>query len=157
MFFIVFGTYKIRKRLGVRAWPNYRCARCGNQERQYLRIRRWFHIFYIPLIPIWTRYFVVCTRCGAAFEINADQFRAELSDNFDPQAAALSAQAFNIPPSPAQRQGALPPPQQGAPTFRPAAALSGPEAAYAEMARQAAAPKPQAQAEPPSAPDGQKN
>ena len=41
------------------------CPRCGNRrEWRSLRVRTWFTLFFIPLIPYRTRFVALCPICG---------------------------------------------------------------------------------------------
>ena len=45
------------------------CQRCGGDRRYRHRVgRRWFHLFFIPLIPLATvGEFIQCTQCGTRY------------------------------------------------------------------------------------------
>jgi len=49
------------------------CERCHNQgAHQLLRRVRRISLFFIPLIPVGTRYLDVCTVCGRTIEVPRD-------------------------------------------------------------------------------------
>ena len=62
-----FGTRSTRRRLQAVVFA---CSRCGiDREGTLIRIRRWFHIFFIPLIPIGQpREVVRCDTCTALYD-----------------------------------------------------------------------------------------
>lgn len=45
---------------------------CCQQEagKRVLRKQKWFTLFFIPLIPYSTKYYVECTMCGAVVEVS---------------------------------------------------------------------------------------
>ena len=62
--FILFGfgkrTVKYLGSAGIQVCPN-----CGNQrEWSHLRIRTWFTLFFIPIIPYSTRTVALCPVCN---------------------------------------------------------------------------------------------
>jgi hypothetical protein len=50
------------------------CERCGNQGAHHLKkyVRR-FSVFFVPLIPLGTRYDDTCTVCGRVRPITRDE------------------------------------------------------------------------------------
>lgn len=50
------------------------CETCGNSAAHQLvkRVRK-LSLFFIPLIPVGTRYFDSCTACGRVMEVSRDQ------------------------------------------------------------------------------------
>ena len=57
------------------------CQFCGNQaEHQMLKQTRRISLFFIPLVPIGTRWFDTCTACGRTREISGGQVRAAAED-----------------------------------------------------------------------------
>jgi zinc-ribbon family len=54
------------------------CERCGNQGAHHLTkyVRR-FSIFFVPLIPVGTRYEDTCTVCGRVRPITREQAERE--------------------------------------------------------------------------------
>jgi hypothetical protein len=91
-----------RSKLFVICTAMMRCGRCGRTCAQSLRrVKRYFTLFFIPLIPISTKHFVVCTGCAAATQITAEQ------------AAEIEGHVFAGGPVP----GSMPPPPQEAPGY----------------------------------------
>lgn len=59
--FFIFG---LRSRANVMGAQVLDCAHCGTQQlHQVVRIRRFFTLFFIPLIPFPSTYRAVCTVC----------------------------------------------------------------------------------------------
>jgi len=57
------------------------CQYCGNQaEHQMLKQTRRISLFFIPLVPIGTRWLDTCTACGRTQEISGAQARAAAAD-----------------------------------------------------------------------------
>jgi len=80
---IIFGTKSTRKKLDH---GTFGCPQC-RQERDFtkLRAKQWFHLYFIPLIPL-KEYppYVECQSCNATFvegvlaaNADSDQIRAE--------------------------------------------------------------------------------
>ena len=60
---IIWGFRSFTKVLGSAG--AYRCSHCGNvQNWNVVRIRKWFTIFWIPLIPCGTQYLMLCPICS---------------------------------------------------------------------------------------------
>ncbi|MFI7216311.1 zinc-ribbon domain-containing protein [Micromonospora maritima] len=66
--FFIFGLRTKVNRSGVATQV---CRHCGNQAAQVItrRVTK-FSLFFIPLIPVRTRYAQQCTFCGAEYEIS---------------------------------------------------------------------------------------
>ncbi|MFB9237943.1 zinc-ribbon domain-containing protein [Plantactinospora siamensis] len=66
--FLLFGLSTKVSRLGV---VPATCPHCGQHAAQVINRRATrFTLFFIPLIPIRTRYDRQCTFCGARYEIS---------------------------------------------------------------------------------------
>ncbi len=62
--FIIWGTKHTEKELGL-SQQTYACQHCGNTSNyKIFRRRNWFTIFWIPLIPLGTKYFISCPICN---------------------------------------------------------------------------------------------
>lgn len=119
---IIFGTYVLHQ---VLATLGFVCPHCqGPVEGQVRRGRRWFHIFWIPLIPLGAQpEHVRCTRCRSMWALAVlgpagDQYRRV------PPVAPLGYAddgALPAPPPPPPGPAAAylppppPPPAEGAP------------------------------------------
>lgn len=58
------------------------CEVCGTQAGHHVVKRsRKVSLFFIPLIPVGTRYLDVCTACGRAREISRTQAEAAAADS----------------------------------------------------------------------------
>jgi hypothetical protein len=59
------------------------CAHCHTPAAHALaRTRRYFTLFFIPVIPLGTKYFTTCTMCGHVTQITkegADQYLASVT------------------------------------------------------------------------------
>ncbi|MEU8051479.1 zinc-ribbon domain-containing protein [Micromonospora haikouensis] len=67
--FFIFGLRTKADRSGV---AQQVCRNCGNHAAQVISRRSTkFTLFFIPLIPIRTRYAQQCTFCGAQYDISA--------------------------------------------------------------------------------------
>lgn len=70
--FIIFGTKSTKKILGVQ--KRVRCGRCNNiAPWQVLKITNWFSLFFLPIIPISTKYFEICPICHGANQITYEE------------------------------------------------------------------------------------
>lgn len=43
------------------------------------KVRRWFTLFFIPVVPLWSDRYVLCNRCGYQRQVGAEE-EAELQD-----------------------------------------------------------------------------
>lgn len=51
------------------------CQQCHNHVRMaLLNLKKWFTLFFIPVIPYGPEYFLVCPSCGHAVKLNKTQF-----------------------------------------------------------------------------------
>jgi len=68
---IIFGVKRRRNQLGV---AFLMCARCQRPcAHAVVQIRTWFSLFFIPVIPLGSKYFTSCSLCGVATRIDAAQ------------------------------------------------------------------------------------
>ncbi|MEU6073282.1 zinc-ribbon domain-containing protein [Micromonospora sp. NPDC047074] len=71
--FFIFGLRTKVSRSGVMRQV---CRNCGNDVAQVITRRSTkFSLFFIPIIPIRTRYVQQCTFCGAQYDIAASDAR----------------------------------------------------------------------------------
>ena len=47
------------------------CNICRHEEYSLLRIRTWFTLFFIPVIPYSAKRLVLCGKCGNGYDISA--------------------------------------------------------------------------------------
>ena len=77
------------------------CGLCHTPAAQTVSwIRTWFSLFFVPVIPISSRYITTCTMCGRATKItkeDADRYVA--SAQMQP-AAPSDSPSFSPPPPP---------------------------------------------------------
>ena len=77
---ILFG---FRRRASRLATIFVMCAACRTPAAHALtRTRRYFTLFFVPLIPLGTKYFTTCTMCGHATQITkegADHYLASVA------------------------------------------------------------------------------
>jgi hypothetical protein len=83
------------------------CARCHTPAAHALtRARRYFTLFFIPVIPLGTKYFTTCTMCGHVTQITkegADQYLASVT-----QPSGSPSQSPGSPLPPGDAIGAAP-------------------------------------------------
>jgi hypothetical protein len=98
---IIFGIKRIVHRL---ATVFAMCAQCGSPAAQVVARRStWFSLFFIPVVPLGSKYFSTCTLCGVATALQKEH------------ALHLVALAGAISPPP----GATPSPPATAPPLGP--------------------------------------
>jgi hypothetical protein len=89
-----------------------------------VRTRRWFTLFFVPVIPLGTKYFTTCSLCGRATQITkegADHYVASARE----QAAASSGMAAPNPPPVAAAVAASPGPLAAEASMEPSAPEAG--------------------------------
>lgn len=70
------------------------CTNCNNQvKKQLVRVRTWFTLFFIPVIPYRTQYFLICPICRKGEVLKKDQFM-EYAQSLTPES---EAQPYNSP------------------------------------------------------------
>jgi ribosomal protein L40E len=73
--FIIFG-FKTRTKEHGPSYPLH-CPNCDNDEVYHaFKQRRWFHIFWIPLIPWTADRALVCPTCGVSLELTKSEFES---------------------------------------------------------------------------------
>lgn len=61
---IIWGTKGFEKTLGTLA-SVWKCEHCQNESHyRVFRVRRWFTLFWIPIFPIGSKFFVTCPICN---------------------------------------------------------------------------------------------
>jgi len=99
---IIYGWRRSVRQL---ATATYVCGTCQNPTAHALRrTATKFTLFFIPLFPISSKYFTVCTFCGATNKLT----KAEAQ-----QVTAMQQQPQGPPPAPQLQQPAGYPQQQG--------------------------------------------
>ncbi|HVC70566.1 MAG TPA: zinc-ribbon domain-containing protein [Acidimicrobiales bacterium] len=69
--FLIFGIKRMARRL---ATLFALCGHCGSPAAQVV-VRRstWFSLFFVPVIPLGTKYFTTCTLCGVTTRLDKDR------------------------------------------------------------------------------------
>ena len=71
---IIFGWRSIVKNIGVVF--KRMCDHCHNEEYWVLtRITRWFTLFFIPVLPLESKYFLSCPICKYGFDLKGEQLK----------------------------------------------------------------------------------
>ena len=82
--FFLFGLRHKAKALGQIERP---CSKCGRPTMHALvEVKRWFTLFFIPVIPLGGSHAVRCNLCGLTLKGSA-----ELKDQLAPKAMAAKA------------------------------------------------------------------
>jgi len=67
--FILFGTRGMNKEMGATK-ISYHCNNCNNDNFfKVTRLRRYFTLFFIPIFPVSSKYFVHCPICDRGAEV----------------------------------------------------------------------------------------
>ena len=68
---IIFGT---RRKIVQLAMLNLICGNCGNSAAQRLDgVVTKFALFFVPLFPVSTKYFMQCSFCGITRQLTEEQ------------------------------------------------------------------------------------
>ncbi len=79
--FIIWGTRMMNKTLGYFNQA-FQCGRCNNVSNyKLIRQRQWFTLFWIPIFPIGTKYFLGCPVCNYGQYINKKEAKRMLEEN----------------------------------------------------------------------------
>lgn len=71
--FIIWGTRHLEKTLGNSKRP-YQCSHCNNVSKyRIFRRRTWFALFWIPTIPLSSKYFIACPICNFGSQISKEE------------------------------------------------------------------------------------
>ena len=69
---IIWGTRAFQKLLGNTI--TYTCGHCNNiNPFLVVRVRRWFTLFWIPIFPISSKYFVLCPTCKEGTRVRKEE------------------------------------------------------------------------------------
>ena len=119
--FIIFGIKRMVRRL---ATVFAMCGQCGSPAAQVV-VRRstWFSLFFIPVIPLGSKYSSTCTLCGVATRLDKDQALHMVALSQQTAASNQSVQPGQpLPPVPMPglpQPGVTPAPQTPAPPSNP--------------------------------------
>jgi zinc-ribbon family len=118
---IIFGLRRMLARLGT---VFVMCASCGSPAAHAIvRTRRWFTLFFVPVIPFSTKFLTTCALCGHVTQITkegADHYVASAQQH---AAASRGATVPSPPPVVAGVAATL-----GPPPAEPAMESPAPEA-----------------------------
>jgi len=68
--FFIFGT---KRKLYELANISINCPACKNLANQRIvKIKAWFVVFFIPLIPVSTKFMAVCSQCKRSYKLNKE-------------------------------------------------------------------------------------
>jgi hypothetical protein len=88
---LIFGFRSMRKQLAVVFAMCRLCSRpCAHTV---VKRRRWFTLFFIPMFPVGTTYFTVCSMCAGALSIDRDA-----AERLEHEARQQSQQPVQITP-----------------------------------------------------------
>jgi hypothetical protein len=120
--FLIFGVSRKVARL---ATVLARCRFCQTPAAQVIvRVRTYFSFFFIPVIPLGTKYRATCALCGSTSEITAEEAGQLVQAAAVHQAAGPAAPG--LPGAPAAPGWAPPPAVPGAQAAHPAPAVPPP-------------------------------
>ena len=102
--FLIFGVKRLRRRLGM---AFALCDHCGTPAAQVVtRIGTWFSLFFVPVIPLGTKYVSTCTFCGVSTKI--DKIHATQMTATAQEGASVSSEKGTPPPDGVVRPPGLP-------------------------------------------------
>jgi len=85
---IIFGIRRFRRQLGVVLTM---CQRCGRPcAHSIVRSKTFFALFFIPVLPMGTKYYTVCSMCAGT--VRVDHVQAERLSQAAAEQAAQPAQ-----------------------------------------------------------------
>lgn len=88
---IIFGSRRMRKQLGIVMMLCQRCQRPS--AHGIVRVHTWFTLFFIPVLPLTAKYYVVCPMCGGATKIDKEH-----AHHLEAAAAAQDAPSVEMTP-----------------------------------------------------------
>jgi hypothetical protein len=101
--FLIFGIKRLKKRL---ATILALCGQCHSPAAQVVvRVSTWFSLFFIPVIPLGSKYVSTCTLCGQSVKVDKAQALQMV--------AAAQLQSGHSPETPVPEPTTLPPPPEG--------------------------------------------
>jgi hypothetical protein len=69
--FLIFGIKRLNRRLATMLAI---CGQCTTPAAQVITRRStWFSLFFIPVIPLGSKYVSTCTLCGVSVKLDKDQ------------------------------------------------------------------------------------
>jgi hypothetical protein len=104
--FVIFGIKRLRKRL---ATVFALCGQCNTPAAQVIvRASTWFSLFFVPVIPLGSKYISTCTYCGNSMKLEKAQALQMVVS-----AQQAPAPGTQMPPPNSGMQVPLPPPPTG--------------------------------------------
>jgi hypothetical protein len=105
--FLIFGIKRMAKRL---ATVFALCGHCATPAAQVVGSRStWFSLFFIPVIPLGSKYFSTCTLCGTTTSLDKAQAMLLAASADQGSAQQGSAQPGSLPPPPTGLPAPAPP------------------------------------------------
>jgi hypothetical protein len=102
--FLVFGIKRMKKRLATMLAL---CGQCGSPAAQVvIRVSTWFSLFFIPVIPLGSKYSSTCTLCGKSVKLDKEQAMQMVAAAQQVSSPPLGSQA--PPPDPLTRSTEVP-------------------------------------------------
>ena len=75
---IFYGEKVFTKHMGYYG-ESAQCGSCGKAyPDSFVKVSRWFHIFFIPLFPVKKTYFKMCPVCSSGVELKSKEAKAEM-------------------------------------------------------------------------------
>lgn len=78
--FVIFGWKNLNKNFG--ATILIKCPNCHNSAyANLIRRRRWFTLFFIPIFPIYSKYYIACNVCSRGSQLYGADIKKALQLN----------------------------------------------------------------------------
>ena len=79
--FIIWGWGKKTIKKYGQDIEQYACGNCGNAIfYELFKVRTWFTLFFIPMIPYSTKYLYLCPICQKGYELQKEAFNEKLQN-----------------------------------------------------------------------------
>lgn len=83
MAMIVYGTHVFTKMKGYYGLKE-ECPYCHRAyKKAYVKYSKWWHLSYIPLIPLKKRYYKMCPICTGAIELTSREAKDQMERAYD--------------------------------------------------------------------------
>jgi transcription elongation factor Elf1 len=110
--FILMGLRRVVARLGT---TFLLCPYCQTPAAQAVtRVRRWFTVFFIPVVPLGAKYVITCTMCGRATQVAQETADAYVASAAGPGVGGPAPAAVPAADAPATAPTAETDPAEGA-------------------------------------------
>lgn len=81
--FIIWGSKVMEKVLG-KSQRAYQCAHCNNVNNyKIFRRRNWFTLFWIPIFPFSSKYFIACPICNYGSQIKKEEALEQVQEQMN--------------------------------------------------------------------------